>query len=184
MQIEATKLSGLAIIAPKVVTDERGFFEEVLRGDKFKKAGLPEHFVQVNHTRSRKNVLRGLHFQWDKPLGKLIRIINGSAWMAIADIRKKSPTFGEWFSLEVSSKNKKMVYAPPGFATGFCVPGDAAEVEYFYTEFYNPAGESGIIWNDQRLKIGWPVANPVLSERDKSFGTLAEWAKKQESNLF
>ena len=121
MQIERTKLSGLYVISPKIITDERGFFMEVVRSDEFAAADLPRYFAQVNHTRSRKNVIRGLHFQWDKPLGKFIRVLRGETYMVSADIRKKSDTFGKWASLAVSEENKKMIYAPPGFATGFCV---------------------------------------------------------------
>lgn len=184
MVLKETQLKGLYVISPKLISDERGFFMEVVRSDEFEKAGLPVRFIQVNHTSSKHNVLRGLHFQWDKPLGKFIRIIKGSAFMAFVDIRKKSETLGKWFLLEVSEENKKIIYASPGFAAGFYVSGDIAEVEYFYTEFYNPKGESSILWNDPAIAIPWPVMNPILSERDRNAETLEAWLKKPESDFF
>ena len=184
MQIEETQLKGLYVISPKLISDERGFFMEAIRRDEFEKAGLPTRFVQVNHTSSKQHVLRGLHFQWDKPLGKVIRVIKGSAFMAFVDIRKKSETLGRSFLIEVSEDNKKIIYAPPGFAAGFCVPGDIAQVEYFYTEFYNPKGESSILWNDPEVAIPWPVINPILSQRDKNAETLDTWLKRPESDSF
>lgn len=177
-------MPGLFVIKPDVKGDERGFFMEVFRQDVFAKNGLDLQFVQVNHSRSGLNVLRGLHFQYDKPLGKLIRVINGRAYVVAVDIRKNSPTLGRWQGMELSAENKTLLYVPAGFASGFCVLDEIAEVEYQYTALYNPQGESNILWNDQALNIAWPLKNLIISERDKNANTLAEWLKKPESELF
>jgi dTDP-4-dehydrorhamnose 3,5-epimerase len=184
MNFGETKLNGLYVIHPEVKGDERGFFMEVFRQDIFKENGLDLQFVQVNHSRSGANVLRGLHFQYDKPLGKLIRVINGCAYVVAADIRKNSKTLGQWFGLELSAENKKLLYVPEGFASGFCVIGDIAEVEYQYTALYNINGESNILWDDPDLNVDWPMQNPIISERDKKANTLYKWLKKEESNIF
>lgn len=185
MKVKSAGISGLCIINPEVKGDERGFLMEVYREDVFTAAGVTiGKFVQQNHSLSKHGIVRGLHFQWDKPLGKLIRVINGRAFMVAVDIRKKSATLGKWFGLELSAENKRLLYAPAGFASGFAVTGDVAEVEYLYTAFYNPAGESCIIWNDPAIGIDWPIKNPVLSDRDKTARTLAEWLKISELDFF
>lgn len=184
MKFEETKLNGLFVIQPDVKGDERGFFMEVFRHDVFAENGLDLQFVQVNHSRSGTNVLRGLHFQYDKPLGKLIRIINGRAFVVAVDIRKNSSTLGQWFGMELSAENKTLMYSPAGFACGFCVLGDIAEVEYQYTAQYNPQGESNIIWSDSDLHIDWPLQNPTVSERDGKAQSLAQWLEKPEADIF
>jgi len=184
MKIEEAKLKGLFVIQPEVKGDDRGFFMETFRKDIFKENGLDLQFVQTNHSRSGANVLRGLHFQYNKPLGKLIRIINGRAFVAAADIRKKSETFGQWLGFELSAANKTEIYVPPGFASGFCVLGDIAEVEYQYTEIYNPQGESNILWRDKDIDIDWPIDDPIISDRDKLARTLEGWSKTPESDFF
>ena len=186
MKIEETGLRGLYVIKPQVREDSRGFFMEVFREDIFKENGLNiEKFVQQNHSRSVKGVVRGLHFQYNPPLGKLIRVINGKAFVVAVDIRKKSITLGQWFGIELSAENKNLLYAPAGFASGFAVTADVAEVEYLYTAPYNQAGESNILWNDEKIGIKWPdISNPTLSDRDKNARTLSEWLNTPESNLF
>lgn len=185
MKIKPASISGIYVIDPEVKKDERGFFMEVYREDLFAAAGIViGRFVQQNHSLSRYGIIRGLHFQWDGPLDKLIRVINGRAFMVAVDIRKKSVTLGKWFGLELSAENKKLLYVPPGFASGFAVTGDVAEVEYLYTALYNPAGESNILWNDPVIGIKWPIKNPILSDRDKGAYTLSEWLKMPESDIF
>ncbi|MBI3331643.1 dTDP-4-dehydrorhamnose 3,5-epimerase [Candidatus Peregrinibacteria bacterium] len=185
MTITESSLPGLYICQPKVVGDARGFFQEVFRFDEMEKAGLAlPTFVQMNHSRSAAGVVRGLHFQYDKPLGKLIRVPRGKAHMVAVDIRKKSKTLGKHLIIEVSEENCTVLYVPPGFATGFCVSEGSADVEYLYTALYNPVGESNILWNDPAIGIHWPVANPTLSERDKKAGTLADWLARPEANTF
>ena len=186
--IESQHLNGIVVLThPDVFEDERGFFVEVFRADQFAELGLPTAFVQDNHSRSRKGVLRGLHFQWDPPMGKLMRVTQGSAFLVAVDIRKGSPTIGQWFGIEVSAKNRKQVWAPAGFARGFYVFSDYAEVQYKCTGLYNSKGESGILWNDPRLGIKWPVDNPaelVTSGKDNNARTLDLWLASPESDNF
>lgn len=162
--------------------DERGFLTELYRKDLFKKSGIEVDFVQDNQSRSQKNVIRGLHFQWDPPLGKLMRVSRGSLFFVAVDIRKKSETLGQRAIYELSEEGNLQIYASAGFACGFCVLSDTADLHYKYTAFYNPAGESNIIWNDPILGIPWPVKIPRLSERDKNAYTFNSWLKRPESD--
>jgi len=179
---------GLVVLShPDVFEDERGFFVEVFRADLFAELGLPTAFVQDNHSRSRKGVLRGLHFQWDPPMGKLMRVTLGRAFLVAVDIRKGSPTLGEWFGMEVSAQSRKQIWAPAGFARGFCVLSDYAEIQYKCTGIYSNKAESGILWNDPRVGIKWPAEisqELVLSEKDKTARTLDEWLASPESSNF
>lgn len=175
-RIESRHRGQVVVLVPEVFEDERGFFMETFRADTFKALGLPYEFPQDNHSRSRCGVIRGLHFQWDPPISKLMRVTYGTAFLVAVDIRKGSPTFGKWFGLEVSAESKKQVWAPAGFARGFCALSDFAEVEYKCTSIYNPKSESGIRWNDPDIGIEWPIANPILSPKDRDAQTLAEWA--------
>ena len=174
----------MKVLAPNVFEDERGFFMETYRVDAFAELGIPDTFVQDNHSSSRKNVLRGLHFQWDPPMAKLMRVTLGSAYLVAVDVRKGSPTFGDWFGTEVSAANRKQIWAPAGFARGFCVLSDVAEIQYKVTGLYNPVCESGILWNDPAIGITWPVSNPILSEKDTTAQTLEEWSRRRESDFF
>jgi len=186
--IESQHLNGIIVLThPDVFEDERGFFLEAFRADQFAELGLPTAFVQDNHSRSRKGVLRGLHFQWEPPMGKLMRVTQGSAFLVAVDIRKGSPTLGQWFGIEVSAKNKKQVWAPAGFARGFYVISDYAEVQYKCTGVYNNKRESGILWNDHQIGIEWPVDNPaelVISDKDNNARTLDQWLASPESDHF
>lgn len=185
IKIESEHLNGLKVVVPEVFEDERGFFMETYRADQFKELGLPHEFVQDNHSRSQKGVLRGLHFQWGPPpMGKLMRVTYGSAYLVAVDIRKGSPTLGQWFGIEVSAQNKKQVYAPAGFARGFYTISDFAEIQYKCTGVYNKQGESGFLWNDPELGIEWPNKNPSLSEKDKNAQTFAQWLETPESDNF
>ncbi|MDQ1350567.1 MAG: dTDP-4-dehydrorhamnose 3,5-epimerase [Acidobacteriota bacterium] len=184
MRIESEHLNGLIVLVPEVFEDERGFFMETFRTDQFKELGLPYEFVQDNHSRSQKGVLRGLHFQWEPPMGKLMRVTYGSAYLVAVDIRKGSPTLGKWFGIEVSAKNKKQVWAPAGFARGFYTLSDFAELQYKCTGTYNNKGESGILWNDPALGIEWPVKELIMSDKDKKAQTFAQWLERPEANFF
>lgn len=177
-------LDGIKVIQPEVFEDARGFFMEVFRADEYEKLGLPTVYVQENHSRSQKNVLRGLHFQWKPPMGKLMRVTTGEAFLVAVDIRKNSPTYGKWHAEIVSADNKKLVWAPAGFARGFCVLSDVAEIQYMVTGIYNNKAESGILWNDPAIGIKWPVTDPQLSDKDRVAQTLAEWNEKPESSFF
>lgn len=184
IRIESRHLGDIAVLASEVFEDERGFFMEVYRTDQYKALGLPTEFVQDNHSRSKQGVVRGLHFQWDPPMGKLMRVTYGSAFLVAVDIRKGSPTLGRWFGVEVSARDKKQVWAPAGFARGFCAVSDFAEVQYKCTGIYNPKGESGIRWNDPKVGIQWPVKEPELSGKDRQAQTLDEWLASPASNHF
>jgi dTDP-4-dehydrorhamnose 3,5-epimerase len=184
IRIESRHLGDVAVLASEVFEDERGFFMEVYRADQYKALGLPTEFVQDNHSRSKRGVLRGLHFQWDPPMGKLMRVTYGSAFLVAVDIRKGSPTLGRWFGAEISAKDKKQVWAPAGFARGFCAVSDFAEVQYKCTGIYNPKGESGIRWNDPKIGIQWPVKEPELSGKDRQAQTFDEWLASPASNNF
>lgn len=180
----APNIEDVKIVKPRLFEDDRGFFQETYREDKFSEKGLPARFVQDNHSRSAQNVLRGLHFQYDPPMGKLMRVTVGKAYLVAVDIRKGSPTLGQWFGMEVSAENKKQVWAPAGFARGFCVLSEFAEIQYKCTGIYNKAGESGIRWNDPEIGVDWPVGHPILSEKDQKAQTLKEWLESPESEYF
>jgi dTDP-4-dehydrorhamnose 3,5-epimerase len=175
IKVESRPLNGVVVLAPQVFEDARGFFMEAYRADQFKELGLPTDFVQDNHSRSKQGVLRGLHFQWDPPMGKLMRVTYGTAFLVAVDIRKGSPTLGKWFCIEVSAANKKLIWAPAGFARGFCVLSDFAELQYKCTGLYSNKGESGIRWNDPAVGIEWPIKDPELSEKDRHAQSLADW---------
>jgi dTDP-4-dehydrorhamnose 3,5-epimerase len=184
IKIESRHLQDVAVLVPDVFQDSRGFFMETFREDQFKAHGLPYHFVQDNHSRSAKGVVRGLHFQWEPPMGKLMRVTAGNAFLVAVDIRKGSPTLGKWAGIEASAENRREVWAPAGFARGFCVLSDFAEIQYKCTGAYNNRGESGILWNDPEIGIQWPVTNAELSEKDKKAQTLAQWLASPASDNF
>jgi len=184
IRIESRQLGEIVVLVPEIFQDSRGFFMETFREDQFRGLGLPCHFVQDNHSRSVKGVLRGLHFQWDPPMGKLMRVTVGSAFLVAVDIRTGSPTLGRWFGIEASAANRRQVWAPAGFARGFCVLSEVAEIQYKCTGLYNSKGESGIRWNDPRIGIEWPVREPSLSAKDEKAQTLEEWLAKPESRNF
>ena len=184
LHIESRHLNGVVVLIPDAYEDERGFFMETFHADQFRALGLPDHFPQDNQSRSRRGVIRGLHFQWNPPMGKLMRVTYGSAFLVAVDIRKGSPTLGKWFGLEVPAESRKQVWAPAGFARGFCALSDYADVQYKCTGTYNSRAESGIRWNDPAIGVEWPVANPVLSQKDRNAGTLAEWLATAESESF
>lgn len=182
--IEKTPIRDVIVVKPEVFGDHRGFFCEVYRQDKFRELGLPDTFVQLNHSGSAKDIVRGLHFQWEPPMGKLMRVTRGTAFLVAVDIRKGSPTLGKWFGTEASSENRLQVWAPAGCARGFCVLSDYAEVQYLCTGIYSNKAESGIRWNDPAIGIEWPTKNPILSQKDETAQTLAEWLKRDESTFF
>jgi len=162
------KLEGVVLIEPDVFRDDRGFFLESFHARKYRELGIPDTFVQDNHSRSRQQTLRGLHTQLTKLQGKLVRVTRGEIFDVAVDVRRGSPTFGQWEGVSLSSDNFHQLYIPPGFAHGFCVVSDDAEVEYKCTEFYEPGDEIAIRWNDPTIGIVWPVKEPFLSEKDKA----------------
>jgi dTDP-4-dehydrorhamnose 3,5-epimerase len=184
--VEATAIPEVLIVRPRLFGDERGWFTEVLQTDAFGTLGLglPERFVQVNQSRSARGVVRGLHFQWDPPQGKLMRVVRGRAFMVAVDIRPGSPTLGRVVTLEGSEEEPVLFWAPASFARGFCALADVTEIEYFCTATYNPVCETGIRWDDPALGIAWPVDEPHLSPKDAAAGTLADWLARPEAAVF
>ncbi len=167
MKVFETKISGCKIIEPKIHGDERGFFIETFQLERYKElADINFDFVQDNHSRSTKNVLRGLHYQEKKPQGKLVRVVRGKVLDVAVDIRKNSKTFGFWDSVILSEENKKQFWIPPGLAHGFLVLSEFADFEYKCTDYYYPNYESCIIWNDPTLNIDWNIENPIVSAKD------------------
>jgi dTDP-4-dehydrorhamnose 3,5-epimerase len=184
IKIESRLLNDIVVLVPESFRDSRGFFMETFRKDEFIANGLPAEFVQDNHSRSIRGVLRGLHFQWAPPMGKLMRVSFGNAFLVAVDIRKGSPTLGQWGGVEASAENRRQVWAPAGFARGFCVLSDAAEIQYKCTGIYNEKAESGIRWNDPKIGIKWPIQEVFLSDKDRTAQTLDEWLSRPESASF
>lgn len=171
MKFIPTAIPDAMVIEPDVFGDSRGFFLETWSRRKFAEAGLDVDFVQDNHSRSGRNVLRGLHYQLQNTQGKLVRVTLGEVFDVAVDIRRGSPTFGKWVGETLTAENKKFFWVPPGFAHGFLVLSEVAEFQYKCTDFYNPAAERCIIWNDPDLQIDWPCKDPeqlLLSGKDKA----------------
>jgi len=175
-----TEIEGLLVIEPHVFLDERGYFMETYNFLDFKEAGINVNFVQDNQSKSKKGVLRGLHFQTRNPQGKLVRVIKGEVFDIAVDLRRESKTFGKWFGVILSSEKKNMFYIPENFAHGFLVLSNEAEFTYKCTNFYDPESESGIIWNDPDINICWPtegIDSIILSEKDKKHGSFKDYKK-------
>ena len=176
MKVTSTNLEGCVVIEPNVFGDGRGFFLETFRVSAYaEKAGITKPFLQDNHSRSTKGVLRGLHFQKTKPQGKLVRVVTGEVFDVAVDIREGSSTYSEYTSILLTGENKKQLWIPPGFAHGFLVLSDYADFEYKCTDYYDSNDECGILWNDPELNIQWPDLEPILSERDATAPTLMEF---------
>ena len=175
MQVSKTPLAGVVVIEPDVHRDARGFFLETYHETQYRDAGLKDRFVQDNHSRSSRNVLRGLHLQVRHPQGKLVRVVNGVVWDVAVDIDPLSETFKKWVGVELSGENYRLLYIPPGYAHGFVVLSEQADLVYKCTAFYTPGDEVGILWNDPELGIDWPVQEPVLSDGDASNLSLAHY---------
>lgn len=169
MNIIDTKIQGAVIIEPKVYGDHRGFFLETYRDQPYRdQAKIEIPFVQDNHSRSSRGVLRGLHFQKTKPQGKLVRVVRGEVFDVGVDLRKDSPTFGNWIGVWLSEDNHRQLWLPPGLAHGFVVTSDSADFEYKCTDYYDPNNEGCLIWNDPDIGIDWPSESPLLSDKDKA----------------
>lgn len=175
MKVTETNLNGCVVIEPDVFTDERGFFLETFRVSTYSsEAGIKLPFLQENHSQSIRGVLRGLHFQKNKPQGKLVRVVRGEVFDVAVDIRKNSPTFSGWTAAILSQKNKKQIWIPPGFAHGFLVLSDVADLEYKCTDYYDGSDECSISWNDPEIGIEWPDKDPILSVRDLNAPSLLD----------
>jgi dTDP-4-dehydrorhamnose 3,5-epimerase len=177
MEFEPTAIPDVVLIRPKVFGDARGFFLESWEERKFAAAGIDAHFVQDNHSRSGRHILRGLHYQIQHPQGKLVRVVSGAVFDVAVDIRRSSPTFGRWVGVTLSAENHHMLWVPPGFAHGFVVLSDSADFLYRCTDFYAPQHERAVLWNDPDLGVKWPLppgAEPVLSTKDAAAKHLRE----------
>lgn len=184
LQRTETALEGVCILEPRVFGDDRGFFQESYNRKRFEKAGIPHTFVQDNHSRSAKGVLRGLHYQIGQPQAKLVRVVTGRVYDVAVDIRRGSPTFGQWAGAELSGENHRMLFAPEGFAHGFLVLSDRADFLYKCSDYYAPAQERSIRWDDPDIGIDWPLPDgmePILSEKDAGSPLLQD---VPEADLF
>lgn len=173
--VHQTDLPGVVVIEPRVFKDQRGFFLETFHSKRYEQYGIKKTFVQDNHSHSSRGILRGLHYQLKQPQGKLIYVVTGEIFDVAVDIRRGSPTFGKWFGVILSSENKKQVYIPEGFAHGFYVLSETADVTYKCTDFYASDDEYGLLWSDPEVNIQWPLnESPLLSEKDSRYFALSE----------
>ena len=177
MKVTPTIFEGVVVLEPMAYHDDRGFFLETYRESAAAAWGLPLSFVQHNQSRSRRGVLRGLHLQQARPQGKLVRCVQGTIWDVVVDIQQASPTFGRWFGVELSDATHRQLYVPPGYAHGFQVLSDIADVVYLCTDYYQPEDEGGVRWNDPQLDITWPDRSPLLSAKDQALPLLCELAR-------
>jgi dTDP-4-dehydrorhamnose 3,5-epimerase len=180
LKVTETRLPGVRIIEPEVFVDPRGFFQETFQAERYRaEAGIDLPFVQDNHSRSARGVLRGVHAQRPRPQGKLVRVARGEVFDVAVDIDPASSTFGQWAGTTLSDANHRQLWIPPGYAHGFVVLSEVADFEYKCTDYYVPASEVGVIWNDPDVGIDWPVSNPILSPKDLKLPTLAEIRAKR-----
>lgn len=180
MKVVPTALAGVLLIEPTVHVDERGFFVETFHVERYlQAAGVSLAFVQDNHSRSQRGVLRGLHLQTARPQGRLVRALRGEVFDVAADVDPASPTFGRWVGTVLSDSNQRQVWIPPGYAHGYAVLSDVADFEYKCTDYYDPTSEAGVIWNDPQLGIDWPITEPTLSAKDRNLPTLAELTRRR-----
>ena len=184
IEVSTTHIEDVLIVKHEIAKDTRGFFMECFREDIFTRYNLPTTFVQMNSSGSYKGVVRGLHFQWDPPMGKLIWVSRGEGFLVAVDIRRESPTMGQHVSITSNEENRISLWAPAGFARGFVSISKWVEIQYLATGTYNKDSEGNILWNDPDIGIKWPVNQPILSERDKKALTLTEWLTTQESFNF
>ena len=175
MKVQATEIPDALIIEPAVFGDERGFFMESFNAREMRRIGIDAEFVQDNHSRSQRNVLRGLHYQITQPQGKLVRVVSGAVFDVAVDMRRESPTFGKWAGVELSAENKRLFWLPPGLAHGFYVLSESADFVYKATDYYAPQFERTVLWNDSDLGIVWPLTDePILSGKDAAGKTFRE----------
>ena len=181
MEVEQLPLSGLLLVKPSVFRDGRGFFIETYSAPRYRAAGIVETFVQDNHSQSGRGTLRGLHYQSSPGQAKLIRVARGEIYDVAVDIRPDSPTFGQWYGATLDAESHAQLYVPVGFAHGFCVTSESADVVYKVSSVYDPKTESGLRWNDPDIGVKWPFDAPILSERDQKTETFAEYTKRVRS---
>jgi dTDP-4-dehydrorhamnose 3,5-epimerase len=184
-EVESRHLGGdVVVLVAKALEDSRGYFMESYREDRFTEIGLPSSFVQDNHSCSKKGVVRGLHFQWEPPMGKMMRVTHGTAFLVAVDLRIGSPTLGKWVGVEASAENRKQVWAPAYFARGFCALTEGVEVQYKCTGIYNGKAESAVRFDDPAIGIEWPVHDPIVSDKDRNAQTLEQWLSSENAQKF
>ena len=183
MKLVATplRLPDVLLLEHDAFEDERGYFMEVYHRDHYRDLGLPDRFVQLNESRSARNVIRALHFQWEPPVGKVMRVAEGAAFLVAVDIRHNSPTLGQWVAETLSAEDKRQIWAPAGFARGLCALADNTRVQYLCTETYNAKTDTGILWSDPEIGVKWPTMTPRISAKDRSAQTLRQWLDRPES---
>ena len=174
MKVIKTALPGVLILEPRVFRDDRGFLLELFHEERFAEAGLPGSFRQVNHSRSLQNVVRGLHYQLKTPQGKFVTAVRGEIFDVAVDIRRGSPTFGQWVGVTLRENEPRSMWIPPGMAHGFCALSPIADVMYKNTALFDPTDDHGVLWNDARIGIEWPITQPLLSPKDKLYPGLSE----------
>lgn len=174
MKVHKTSLDGPLVIEPVRFADQRGFFLECFQMDRYRQAGIREEFVQDNHSRSYRNVLRGLHFQNRRPQAQIVTVMRGRIFDVVVDLRAGSASYGRWYGAVLAEDGPTQMYMPPGFAHGFCVLSELADLHYKVSEMYDPADEGGLLWCDPQLAIAWPVDNPQVSSRDAAYPRLCE----------
>jgi len=183
MDVIQSELSGLLVIEPRSFRDERGFFLESFQAERYRDNGIADVFIQDNHSRSRQGVLRGLHFQIKHPQAQIVTVIRGRIFDAAVDLRPGSATFGRWYGVELSDEGPRQLYMAPGFAHGFCVLSDFADLHYKVTRFYDHADEGGLIWNDSEVGIRWPIEQPTVSGRDGAYPSLRQLNRNRLPHL-
>jgi len=175
LRVVETGFAGLLLVEPQCFRDDRGFFQETFQAQRYRTAGILEDFVQDNHSRSARSVLRGLHFTVQHPQAQIVTVMRGKIFDAAVDLRKSSPTFGRWFGIELSDEGpQRQIYMAPGFAHGFCVLSEIVDLHYKVSGLYDQADEGGLIWNDADLGIQWPIENPIVSARDSAHPTFRQ----------
>lgn len=179
MKVTPTPLDGLLLIEPRCFQDERGFFLESYQSTRYREAGILDQFVQDNQSRSAKGVLRGLHFQVKRPQAQIVTVMRGRVFDVAVDLRPASPTFGQWFGVELSDAGPRQLYMAPGFAHGFCVLSDWADLHYKVSRIYNPHDEGGLLWNDPNVGIQWPIDSPHVTPRDAAYPRLRDLSQAQ-----
>ena len=174
IKIKKTSLEGFLIIELKTFKDDRGFFLETFQEKSYKEAGITDNFVQDNQSRSSKGVLRGMHFQVKRPQAQIVTVMRGCIFDVGVDLRQNSPTFGQWYGVELSDVGQRQVYMAPGIAHGFCVLSDLADLHYKVSRFYDPDDECGMVWNDSEVNIDWPLITPLIHHRDATYQSLSQ----------
>ena len=174
IKVKKTSLEGFLIVELETFKDDRGFFLETFQEKSYKEAGITDKFVQDNQSRSSKGVLRGMHFQVNRPQAQIVTVMRGCIFDVGVDLRQNSSTFGQWYGVELSDVGQRQVYMAPGIAHGFCVLSDLADLHYKVSRFYDPDDESGMIWNDSEVNIDWPSITPLIHQRDATYQSLSQ----------